>query len=366
MQIKFVDLGRQYKAIQNEIDDAIRGVIASGQFVLGPSVEEFETAFAAFCGVRYCVGVASGTDALTIALATLGIGHGDEVILPANTSVATAIAVSCVGATPVLVDVDPDTLLMTGDVVERAITVRTRAIIPVHLFGAPVDIEPIVALAKSRGVALVENACQAHGAMRNGKRVGSFGIASAFSFFPAKNLGAFGDGGAIVTSSREIAEAARVLRDLGQRNKYNHVVKGFNSRLDTLQAAILNVKLAFLDSWNAARRERASWYETELRNAGYDGWLPPWRDGVYYAYPIRSANRTKITNALRAADIEFGIHYPAPIHLQVAYNDLGYERGRFPVSEQWSESTLSLPMFPELEREEVVHIARVVGAASQP
>ncbi len=348
-----MDLRRQYAAIGAEIDAVVKTAMQNGAFILGPAVESFERSFAAFCGTKHCVGVASGTDALSNAIEALGIGPGDEVILPANTFIATAFAVWQAGARPILVDVDDSTMLISADAIASAITPRTRAIIPVHLFGSPVDMNPIMELARAHDLMVVEDACQAHGARYDGARVGSFGIASAFSFYPGKNLGAYGDGGAVVTDDEGVAQRVHLLRDLGQRKKYDHVIKGHNSRLDAIQAGILNVKLKYLDAWNEARRERARLYDKLLCEHGVAPAPISVGESVYHLYAIRLNARDKVIAALHRQGIETGIHYPVPIHLQPAFSEMGIATGSFPVSERWSDTTLSLPIFPELTSEEI-------------
>ena len=361
--IRFVDLGRQYAAVGQEVRASMDDVLEKGAFILGEPVAAFEREFAAYCGVDYCVGVANGTDALTLALGAMDVGPGDEVIIPANTFIATAFAISDVGATVVPVDVDPDTKLVTADLIAERITDRTAAVVPVHLFGKPVDIAPILQLCDARGIPVLEDAAQAHGARYRGGRAGSFGIAAAFSFYPAKNLGAYGDGGAIATSNEAIARKLRLLRDLGQERKYIHVVKGFNSRLDGLQAAVLSVKLRHLDAWNARRAEIAARYDRRFAEMGIRTNSACAGESVHHLYCIEVDDRDAILGALETASIGFGIHYPTPIHLHRAYADLGYRAGDFPVSEAWSKRTVSLPMFAELTDGEVDRVADVVRSA---
>ncbi len=361
--IRFVDLGRQYNAIKPEVDAAMQAVLDRTAFILGEPVSTFEREFAEYCGTKYCVGVANGTDALEIALAAMDVGPGDEVIVPANTFIATALGASHLGAKVVPVDVDPVTKLLTADTVFPAITDRTKVIIAVHLFGKPVDLDPLLALAKSRGIFVLEDTAQAHGARYKGRRVGSFGAASAFSFYPGKNLGAYGDGGAITTNDDDIARRVRLLRDLGQERKYVHVIKGYNSRLDGLQAAVLSVKLRHLDAWNERRREIAKIYDEEFARAGIATNSASPGESVHHLYCIEVDDRDAVIAALDRESIGCGIHYPTPIHLHEAYADLGLNEGAFPISERWAKRTLSLPMYAELTNEEIDHVVAAVKAA---
>jgi dTDP-4-amino-4,6-dideoxygalactose transaminase len=330
---------------------------------MGDELELFEREFADYCETRYAVGTDSGMSALELALRAAGIRAGDEVITAANTFVATALAISHSGGRPVLVDVDEQTYTMSPRLFEQAITERTKAVVPVHLFGHPADMEAITAVAAEHGLLVIEDACQAHGARLRGRRVGSLGHAAAFSFYPAKNLGAFGDGGALVTDDDEIAASVRTLRDYGQRAKYEHVVKGFNRRLDTLQASILRVKLKRLDEWNAKRRSHAALYSRLL--AGTSVVTPeaaPNVEAVWHLYVVRVSARDRVQGLLRQQEIQTGIHYPAPIHRQPAYRDLAYPVGSLPVAERYATEILSLPMYPELGD---VAIARVAGALDE-
>ena len=335
LPIQLVDLNRQYRALQPEMDVAILRAVSRGDFILGEETREFEREFAAFIKVPFCVGVANGTDALHLALIALGIGAGDEVIVPTNTFVASALAISQSGARPVLVDCDPDYFTLSVLSVERALTARTKAIMPVHLYGHPADMDPLLQIAKDRKLFVIEDAAQAHGAAYKKRFCGTIGHVGCFSFYPGKNLGAYGDGGAIVTSKSKLAERLSLLRNLGQKVKYVHTVKGFNSRLDTVQAAILRVKLCHLKQWNNQRRAAAARYSQLL--AGTNLRLPkvaPWANPVWHLYVAQTTERTRIENALNTANIAHGIHYPIPIHLQKAYRDLGYREGYFPVAER--------------------------------
>lgn len=360
--VPFVDLTAQLAGISAEIQEAISRTLRSADFILGSDVRAFEEEFAAYCGVDRAVAVDSGTSALELALLACGIQRGDEVITAANTFIATALAVSNVGATPVLVDVDRATSCIDVTEIERAITCRTKAIIPVHLYGHPADIDPIVDLATQRGLSVIEDACQAHGAIYRGSRVGSFGKAAAFSFYPGKNLGAYGDGGAVVTNDRRVADAVELLRNYGQRQKYQHLVRGFNRRLDTIQAAVLRVKLRHLDTWNAARSEHARTYQSLLQGTAVR--TPTAADQVnpvWHLFVIRTPRRDALREHLTKLGVATGIHYPIPIHLQPAYRDLGYHPGDFPNTEQAAEEILSLPMYPELGAEAIGRVAAAIS-----
>ncbi len=362
-QVPFVDLGAQRDAIIEEVHTAIAGVVERCDFILGESVALFEQEFAAFCGVSHAVGVDSGTTALEIALRAYDIGVGDEVIVPANTFIATALAVSYTGATPVLVDHDPLSYNIDVSLIEAAITPRTRAIMPVHLYGQPADMDAIVAMARQHNLVVIEDAAQAHGALYKGQRVGSLGDAAAFSFYPAKNLGAYGDGGMVVTNDNQVAQRLRLLRNLGQAQKNVHSLKGHNHRLDTMQAAILRVKLKYLDGWNTARREHAQHYATLLADSGV---IVPqemeYARSVWHLYVIRTDDRAGLQAYLGERGIATGLHYPTPIHLQPAYADLGYAKGRFPVAEAYGDAILSLPMYAELPPDAVAYVANHIRA----
>ncbi len=364
MKVPFVDLRAQYATIAAEIQAAIGGTLERSDFILGEQVDLFEEEFARYIGTRHAVGVGSGLAALELALRAYGIGPGDEVIVPANTFIATVLAVSAVGARPVLVDVDPATYNLDPAALAAAITPRTRAILPVHLYGQPADLEPILAIAERHHLVVIEDAAQAHGATYAGRRVGAWGHAAAFSFYPAKNLGAYGDAGMVVTSDAGMAEKIRQLRNYGQRVKYEHVVAGTNSRLDTLQAAVLRVKLRHLDEWNAARREHAAAYRVLLADLPVE--LPAAAEKVvhvYHLYVIQLGNREQVQEALRAHGVSTGIHYPIPIHLQQACAHLGYRRGNFPVTERAAARILSLPIYPEMTRAQREHVAAALEQA---
>ena len=360
--IPFVDLGAQYDAIRGEISEAISAVLERSDFILGREVDLLEDEFARYCEAPHAIGVDSGISALELTLRAFGIGPGDEVITPANTFIATALAISATGAAPKLVDVDLATYLMDANVVEQAITPRTRAIMPVHLYGHPVNMGPLVELADEHGLVVIEDACQAHGAVYRGRRVGSLGDAAAFSFYPGKNLGAYGDGGMVVTRRDEVADFVRLARDYGQRAKYEHVVRGYNRRLDTIQAAVLRVKLQHLDSWNEARSRHAQLYTRLLADSGV---VTPreaaWARSVWHLYVIRVDRRDGLRDHLAARGISTGIHYPIPIHAQPAYESLGYAAGSFPVTEASSAQLLSLPMYAELTPALVERVVDAVG-----
>jgi dTDP-4-amino-4,6-dideoxygalactose transaminase len=363
--IPLLDLQAQYRSIKPEIDAAVAAVLDSGRFVLGEPVAEFERDFAAFCQAGEAVGVNSGTSALHLALLAAGIGPGDEVVTVPFTFIATISAILYCGARPVLVDIEPDTYCIDVAAVERAITPRTRAILPVHLYGHPANMDDLMALAKRHNLVVIEDAAQAHGAEYNGRRVGSIGHIGCFSFYPGKNLGAYGEGGALVTSIPEYAAKARLLRNWGEATKYQHVVQGYNYRMDTLQGAILTVKLRHLPRWTEARRALAAGYSRLLLDSGLQ--LPVQRPGcrhVYQLYTIRTSQRDKLRGALAAEGIQSGVHYPVPAHLQPAFSSLGYKAGNFPVSEQAAQEVLSLPLYPEMTQEQVATVAAAVKAVA--
>lgn len=360
LQVPFVDLGAQRAAIADELDQAIRSVLDRTDFILGRDVALFEEAFAAYCEVKYAVGVDSGTSALEMALRAYGIGPGDEVITAANTFIATVLAIAYVGAWPVLVDVDPRTYTLDPLRLASAITPQTKAIIPVHLYGQPADMDPIMEIARQHGLIVIEDACQAHGARYKGARVGSFGHAAAFSFYPGKNLGAYGDGGMVVTNDERIAQTLQMLRNYGQSQKYRHELKGFNRRLDTLQAAVLRVKLAYLDDWNAARRAHAAHYSELLGAVVETPQVAEYAESVWHLYVIHTPHREALRAHLSSRGISVGMHYPIPIHLQPAFQDLGYRKGDFPVSERNAAEGLSLPMYAELAPETIEYVATTI------
>jgi dTDP-4-amino-4,6-dideoxygalactose transaminase len=364
-KIPLLDLRAQYESIKPEIDAAIAATLSQMAFVMGPAVREFEKAFATFLGSRHVVGCANGTDALQLVLRSLEIGPGDEVITVPNTFIATAEAISMAGARPVFVDVDPKTALIDIAAVEAALTPRTRAIIPVHLYGQAADIDALARIAQPRGVALVEDSAQAHGARLRGRRVGSIGNAGTFSFYPGKNLGAYGDGGAIAIGDDALAQRCAMLRDHGRKDKYLHEVPGFNSRLDTLQASVLSIKLKYLDAWNAARRRVAAWYQARLARIDELEMLQPAADTevVWHQFVIYHPRRDILRDRLAEVGIATGIHYPVPIHLQPAYSSMRLGQGAFPVAEQQATRCLSLPMYPELTEADIDRIADALKTA---
>ena len=357
--IPFFDLTKQYESIQSEMNDAIGRVLKSGWFILGPEVAAFEKELAEYIGVRHAIGVGSGTEAIHIALLALGIGAGDEVITVPNTAVATVAAIELAGARAVLCDVRADAMTLDTDKLARAITPRTRAIIPVHLFGQSCDLDPIL-IARAKKISVLEDCAQAHGATYRGKRVGAWGDIAAFSFYPTKNLGAYGDGGAILTNDAQLAEHVKLLRQYGWRERYASDIKGMNSRLDEMQAAILRVKLRHLDAWNAARRERAALYTELLRTV-----TPPremaYGQHVYHLYVIQSHNRQSLVSHLKARDIGTAIQYPLAIHQQAAYANLGYRDDDLPVASKLAREILSLPLYPELPLDDVRAVAAAVN-----
>jgi dTDP-4-amino-4,6-dideoxygalactose transaminase len=359
-----VDLVAQYATIREEIDEAFRDVTSSAEYILGPRVARFEESFAAFVGAEHGVGVGSGLDALRLALLALDIRPGDEVIVPANSYIATALAVSDVGADVVLVDCDVQTFNVDPEAVEAALTPRTRALLPVHFTGQAAEMGRLLELADERGLELIEDAAQAHGASWRERRCGSIGRAACFSFYPGKNLGAYGDGGMITTSDADVAERVRRVRNYGERRKYDHVVKGVNSRLDGLQAAFLAVKLRHLREWNAARARHAEVYATQLDGVG-DVTLQhvaPDSTHVYHLFIVRTAERDALRDFLTERGIHTGIHYPVPIHLQEAYAELELTEGAFPNAEALARETLSLPMYPELAEEQIGAVTDAVRA----
>jgi dTDP-4-amino-4,6-dideoxygalactose transaminase len=364
-KIQFVDLLRQYHNLKPEVDAAILRVLGRGDFILGEDTREFEKEFAAFNQTPHCIGVADGTDALHLALLALGIGPGDDVIVPTNTFIASVLAISNTGARPVLVDCEPDYFTIDVKAVERALTPRTKCLMPVHLYGHPANMDPLLQIAKERKLFIVEDAAQAHGATYKGRLCGTMGDIGCFSFYPGKNLGAFGDGGAIVTRNPALAEKISLLRNYGQKVKYVHTMKGFNSRLDTVQAAILRIKLKHLAKWNDHRRTAAALYgqllaDTKLQLPSVASWANP----IWHLYVVQTGCRERLQSALDAADISHGIHYPIPVHLQDAYADLGYKRGSFPVAEAIASRILSLPMFPEITAAEIKRVVEALTSAA--
>jgi len=364
-RIPFLDLGAAYRELQPQIDAAVARVLASGWYILGPEVEAFEMEWAAYCGAAHTVAVGNGLDALTLALRALSVGPGDEVIVPSNTYIATWLAVSAVGATPVPVEPDPATHNMDPLRIAEAITPRTRALLPVHLYGQPADMDPILAIARQHGLAVVEDAAQAHGARYKGRRIGAHGDAVCWSFYPGKNLGALGDAGAVTTNRADLADRIRVLRNYGSRVKYVNEVQGVNSRLDPIQAAVLRVKLAVLDEWNERRRAIAAFYSRELVDTGLIlPQAPDWAEPVWHLYVVRSRERDQLQTRLDAAGVGTLIHYPIPPHRQAAYAGKHIPAGALPLAEQLAGEVLSLPMGPHLSAEQAQAVIAEVRAAS--
>lgn len=363
MSIPFLDLRAAYLELRPEIDAAVARVLDSGWYILGEEVEAFEGEYAAYCGTRHAVGVANGLDALHLALLALEVGPGDEVIVPSHTFIATWLAVSQCGANPVPVEPDARTGNIDPAGIESAITPRTRAILPVHLYGQPADLDPILALARKHGLRVIEDAAQAHGARYKGKRIGAHGDAVAWSFYPGKNLGALGDGGAITTDDPDIAERIRMLRNYGSREKHAHEIQGLNSRLDPIQAAVLRVKLKRLDAWNERRKSIAAEYLEKLPTTGLAlPHVPAWADPVWHLFVVRSKDRAAWQGHFSDMGIGSMVHYPVPPHLQTAYAALGYGRGDFPVAEAMADEVISLPIGPQLTETE---INRVIQASSE-
>ena len=361
MNIPFVDLKAQYRTIESEIGEAMRHVLERTAFIMGAEMEAFERDFAAYIGVKYALGVSSGTDALHLALRALGIGPGDEVISVADTFIATCEAITHAGATVRLVDAHPATYNLDPVTLEAAITPRTKAILPVHLYGQPADMNPILKIAHAHHLFVIEDCAQSHGSTYHGKKTGTFGDVACFSFYPGKNLGAYGDGGAILTNDAGLADRVGILRNHGQKVKYEHLVVGYCNRLDNLQAAVLRVKLHHLEGWNDARRSRAALYGKQLAGAPniVTPYASPKVEPVYHLYVIRvtDGRRDALQAYLNYAGIATGLHYPIPVHLQPAYASLGHKPGDFPVSEQLAVQGLSLPMYPELSDDQVVYVS---------
>lgn len=359
--IYLVDLKKQYRKIKSEIDISIKRVLSSTQFILGEDLKKFENEFSNFCQTNYAVGVGSGISALELGMRTLGIGPGDEVITPANSFIASSSSISFTGAKPVFADCIEKTFNINPVSIIEKISNKTKAIMPVHLYGQPANLEEIGKIAEKYKLFIIEDACQAHGARFEGKRVGSFGIFGAFSFYPGKNLGAYGDGGIITSNDENISETVKMMRNYGQKEKYNHIFLAYNSRLDNLQAAILSVKLKYLDGWNKKRQQNALIYNELLKDLPV---IIPYKldnvEHVYHLYVIRTEKRDELEEYLKTNGISTGLHYPIPIHLQRAYKDLDYKIGDFPVTEKLSKEILSLPMFPELEEKDIYHICKTI------
>jgi dTDP-4-amino-4,6-dideoxygalactose transaminase len=374
MTVPFLDLGATYRELQAEIDPAIARVMASGYYIGGPEVEAFEGEFATYCGATQTVGVANGLDALHLVLRAMDVGPGDEVIVPSNTYIATWLAVSQCGATPVPVEPDARTYNIDPTLIEAAITPATRVILPVHLYGQPADMDPILTIARKYGLRVLEDGAQAHGACYKGQRLGTHGDAVAWSFYPGKNLGAMGDGGAVTTNDVQLADRIRVLRNYGSRVKYVNEVQGYNSRLDPLQAAILRVKLAHLDEWNARRKAIAARYTAELTfviasearqstNPFTLPHVPAWADPVWHLYVVQHPQRDALMKHMGDAGIGTLIHYPIPPHLQQAYAPAGYVRGQFPIAEQFANRCLSLPIGPHLNEADTAAVMAALKPA---
>ena len=363
MKVPFLDLKAHHAPIIDEFDGAIREVIESSAFAGGPFVERFEEEFAAYCGSKYAIGVGNGTDALWLTLLAFGIGQGDEVITVPNTFIATAEAITYCKAQPVFVDVDETTFTMDPTELKKSLTARTKAIIPVHLFGQPADMDPILEFARSHGLFVIEDSAQAHGAEYKGRKAGTMGDAGCFSFYPGKNLGAFGEAGAVVTNDAELRQKIQNLRDHGQTRKYYHTLMGWNCRMDGIQAAVLSIKLRYLEEANRLRRNHASQYNQAF--AGIDAIATPFEANyarhVYHVYAIRVQERDNVWRSLQGKGIGCAVHYPVPIHLQEACRNLGYTPGAFPVAENLAEEFLSLPMFPELTEEQIEYVVRCVS-----
>lgn len=364
MTIPFLDLQAPYRELKTELDAAYQRVMEGGWFILGKEVAAFEEEFATYCGVRHCIGVGNGLDALHLILRGMGIGLGDEVIVPSNTYIASWLAVSYAGARPVPVEPVAATCNIDPERIEAAITPRTRAILAVHLYGQPADMDPICEIARRHGLKVVEDAAQIHGARYRGRRAGSLGDAAGFSFYPGKNLGAFGDGGAVTTDDDQLAERLRMLRNYGSREKYVNEVQGYNSRLDELHAAQLRVKLKVLDAWNARRTELAGLYGELLAGTELLPSVPAWAEPAWHLYVVRSGRRDALQRRLQEAGIGTLIHYPIPPHLQRAYADLGYAKGDFPLAERIADEVLSLPMGPHLAPEAVEQVCAVIREMS--
>jgi dTDP-4-amino-4,6-dideoxygalactose transaminase len=357
--ISFLDLKAPYLELKQEIDDAIARVVSSGWFIGGPEVDEFEADYATYCGANHAVGVANGLDALHLALRAMDVGPGDEVIVPSNTYIATWLAVSQCGATPVPVEPDAQTYNIDPALIEAAISPRTKVILPVHLYGQPADMDPILAIARKHGLKVLEDGAQAHGAKYKDKRLGTHGDAVAWSFYPGKNLGAMGDGGAVTTNDPQIADRLRVLRNYGSRVKYVNEIQGYNSRLDPIQAAILRVKLTKLDTWNARRSAIAAQYQSSFAERGLIlPYVPGWAEPVWHLYVVQYAKRDELHKALADVGVGTLIHYPIPPHLQQAYKDAGLVQGPLPIAERMGEQVLSLPIGPHLESS---HLAEIVA-----
>lgn len=362
IRVNFLDLKKQYAGIKDDIQKEINDVLENNWYVLGPKVQEFEKNFAAFCNTKYCVGVGNGTAALTLAFRALDLKPGDEVIVPVNTFFATAEAASEIGIKPVFVDINADDYAIDTVKIESVITKNTRAIIPVHLYGQCADMDNIISIAKKHNLHVIEDAAQAHGAKYKGKPAGSMGIIGCFSFYPGKNLGAYGEGGACITNDAALAEKIKMLRDHGSKEKYYHLMIGYNSRLEGIQGAVLNVKLKHLDKWNDARRRNAKIYDFLLN--GIPQTIVPFvhyhNEHVYHLYVIQAESRDELQQFLKDNEIFTGLHYPISLHLQEAYKNLGYKEGDFPTAEAYVKKILSLPMYAEIQKDEIEHVCSLI------
>lgn len=362
MNVPFLDFREQYHTIKDQVDVGLKKVFERGDFILGQEEKEFEAQFAQYCDAQYAVGVNSGTDALYLALAALDVGVGDEVILPCFTFIATALCVSYTGATPVFVDIEEETYNIDVRKLKSLITQKTKAIIPVHIYGQAANMKEITDLARQHKIAVVEDAAQAHGAVYQGKKIGSLGDVACFSFYPTKGLGAFGDGGMIVTNGQKIYEKANMLRDYGRKDRYDHAIKGYNSRLDTVQAVVLLAKLPHLDEWNRMRQAHAAYYCESLKDV--DGVrtpvIPGDRTHVFQTFAVRVPHRNKVCEEMKKKGIGVLIHYPIPLHLQEAYAELGHKKGDFPVAEHVADEILSLPMFPHMTKDQMDYVCETL------
>lgn len=367
MNVPFIDFSEQYQSIKETIDVGLKSVFEKGNFILGQEEKDFEISFAQYCESQFGIGVNSGTDALYLALGALDVGVGDEVILPTFTFIATALCISYTGATPVFVDVEEETYNIDPEKLKEVITDKTKVIMPVHLYGQPANMDEILAIAKEKDIKVIEDAAQSHGAVYKGKKVGSLGDIACFSFYPTKSLGAFGDGGIVVTSSEDVSEKVKMLRDYGRVGRYDHKVKGFNSRLDTVQAVILSAKLAFLDEWNKMRQENAAHYCELLKDI--DGVVTPLikedRTHVFQTFAVRVQNRDEVLEKMKEKGIGVLIHYPICVHMQEAYKDAGYNKGDFPIAEKLADEVLSLPMFPHMQKEQVEYVCESLKSIVQ-
>ena len=361
VQVPYLDLKAQYRSIKPEIDSAVAGVLESCQFALGPEVAAFEQEFAAYCGTSECIALNSGTSALHLALLAAGVGSGDEVLTTPFTFVASVAAILYAGARPVMVDIDPRSFTLDPAAVEAAITSRSKVILPVHLYGQSADMEPISEIARRHKLIVIEDAAQAHGARYKDRPVGSIGDMACFSFYPGKNLGAYGEGGAVTTSNPDYARTIRMLRDWGQDRKYHHILCGYNYRMEGFQGAVLRVKLRHLEAWTETRRAIVRQYNSLLADCDLETPVEmPWARHVYHVYTVRSKNRDHLQATLAETGIQTGIHYPIPVHLQPAYADLGYGPGAFPRAESAAKEVLSLPLYPELSPQAVAQVAEAV------